>query len=74
MGAAPVFTCPMHPEVQADAAGSCPACGMALEAATPQIARILDLIGGSPDLTGATVRKDLAGRDRVVTARRNNDI
>jgi Cu+-exporting ATPase len=35
MGAAPVFTCPMHPEVQAEAAGSCPACGMALEAATP---------------------------------------
>ena len=35
MGAAPVFTCPMHPEVEADAAGSCPACGMALEAATP---------------------------------------
>jgi Cu+-exporting ATPase len=25
----------MHPEVQAEAAGSCPACGMALEATTP---------------------------------------
>ncbi len=35
MGSAPVFTCPMHPEVEADAAGSCPACGMALAAATP---------------------------------------
>ena len=35
MGAAPVFTCPMHPDVQVDTAGSCPACGMALEAAVP---------------------------------------
>jgi len=35
MGAAPVFTCPMHPEVQVGAAGSCPDCGMALEPATP---------------------------------------
>ena len=25
------YTCPMHPEVQADKAGSCPKCGMALE-------------------------------------------
>ncbi len=25
------FTCPMHPEVQADKPGSCPKCGMALE-------------------------------------------
>lgn len=47
---------------------------LALEAATAQIARILDLIGDSPHLTGATVGKDLAGRDRVVTARRNNNI
>jgi Cu+-exporting ATPase len=27
------FTCPMHPEVQADLAGLCPKCGMALEPA-----------------------------------------
>jgi hypothetical protein len=25
------FTCPMHPEVQAEKPGSCPKCGMALE-------------------------------------------
>src|SRR5258708_38376829 len=25
------YTCPMHPEVQADKPGSCPKCGMALE-------------------------------------------
>src|SRR5450759_2150332 len=25
------YTCPMHPEVQADQPGSCPKCGMALE-------------------------------------------
>jgi Cu+-exporting ATPase len=28
---APVFTCPMHPEVRQDHPGSCPKCGMALE-------------------------------------------
>ncbi len=28
-----VWTCPMHPEVQADAPGPCPICGMALEPA-----------------------------------------
>ncbi len=30
-GAAQQWTCPMHPEVVRDAAGSCPICGMALE-------------------------------------------
>jgi Cu+-exporting ATPase len=30
-----VWTCPMHPEVVSDHAGSCPKCGMALEPATP---------------------------------------
>jgi len=29
------YTCPMHPEVVRDAPGSCPICGMALEARTP---------------------------------------
>ena len=28
-----VYTCPMHPEIMANAPGSCPVCGMALEAA-----------------------------------------
>jgi Cu+-exporting ATPase len=35
MGGEPLFTCPMHPEVESAAAGRCPACGMALEAASP---------------------------------------
>jgi len=29
------YTCPMHPEVQSDKAGSCPKCGMALELSRP---------------------------------------
>ncbi|MFO0823261.1 MAG: heavy metal translocating P-type ATPase [Gemmataceae bacterium] len=29
------YTCPMHPEVIADGPGTCPKCGMALEAMTP---------------------------------------
>lgn len=30
------YTCPMHPEVVRDRAGTCPLCGMALEPMTPQ--------------------------------------
>jgi Cu+-exporting ATPase len=30
----PIYTCPMHPEVQQDHAGACPKCGMALEPMT----------------------------------------
>lgn len=29
------YTCPMHPEIRTDDPGSCPKCGMALEAVTP---------------------------------------
>ena len=29
------YTCPMHPDVRADAPGSCPKCGMALEPVVP---------------------------------------
>lgn len=32
--AGPVYTCPMHPEIVRDAAGTCPICGMALESRT----------------------------------------
>lgn len=28
------YTCPMHPEIRVDAAGSCPKCGMTLEPAS----------------------------------------
>ena len=30
----PIYTCPMHPEVQQDHPGNCPKCGMALELRT----------------------------------------
>jgi Cu+-exporting ATPase len=30
-----IWTCPMHPEIQRDAPGSCPICGMALEPLAP---------------------------------------
>jgi len=36
MNAAPVYTCPMHPEVNAAEASKCPRCGMKL---VPQGAR-----------------------------------
>ena len=32
--AKPIYTCPMHPEVQQDHPGNCPKCGMALEPKT----------------------------------------
>ncbi len=35
-----VWTCPMHPEVEAAGSGACPKCGMALEPATPAAAAI----------------------------------
>ena len=31
---APLYTCPMHPEVQQDHPGNCPKCGMTLEPKT----------------------------------------
>lgn len=30
---APIYTCPMHPQVQSDKAGNCPICGMKLKKA-----------------------------------------
>ena len=33
------YTCPMHPEVISDKPGSCPICGMALEAVAPSVAQ-----------------------------------
>jgi P-type Cu+ transporter len=33
--AAPLYTCPMHPEIQQNHPGSCPRCGMALEPVAP---------------------------------------
>ncbi|WP_426113019.1 copper-transporting P-type ATPase [Massilia sp. PWRC2] len=35
LAAAVLYTCPMHPQVRQSAAGSCPLCGMALEALMP---------------------------------------
>ena len=35
-----IYTCPMHPEIEADKPGSCPKCGMALEPVTPIETRV----------------------------------
>ncbi len=46
---APIYTCPMHPEVEQDSPGSCPQCGMALESKTfvpgdePENAELIDM-------------------------------
>jgi len=37
MNEATIYTCPMHPDVQRPAPGSCPKCGMALELRMPSI-------------------------------------
>ena len=34
---APIYTCPMHPEVRQDHPGACPKCGMALEPEMPSL-------------------------------------
>lgn len=31
----PIYTCPMHPQIEQDQPGNCPICGMALEPKTP---------------------------------------
>jgi Cu+-exporting ATPase len=35
--AGPIYTCPMHPEVQQDHPGNCPKCGMTLEPELPRL-------------------------------------
>lgn len=40
-----IYTCPMHPEVRQDHAGTCPKCGMALEPEMPSLQE-----GESPEL------------------------
>jgi len=35
-----IYTCPMHPEVEQEGAGSCPKCGMALEPLVPAGSRV----------------------------------
>ena len=44
------YTCPMHPEIVRDAPGSCPICGMALEA------RVVTLEAANPELDDMTRR------------------
>ncbi|WP_372658849.1 heavy metal translocating P-type ATPase [Hydrogenophaga sp.] len=46
-----VYTCPMHPEIRQDHAGSCPLCGMALE---PEMPTLDD--GENPELADFTRR------------------
>ena len=45
------WTCPMHPEIVSDRAGSCPICGMALEPLTPTLSA-----GPNPELIDMTRR------------------
>jgi len=44
VGGGAIYTCPMHPEIRQEGAGSCPKCGMALEPAEPDDAE------GNPEL------------------------
>ncbi len=37
VGAATMYTCPMHPEIRQDHPGSCPKCGMTLEPVLPEL-------------------------------------
>ncbi len=46
-----VYTCPMHPDVQQQGPGSCPKCGMALEAVT-----VTEEEDEDPELRGMTLR------------------
>jgi P-type Cu+ transporter len=46
--AKPIYTCPMHPEVQRDRPGSCPKCGMTLERKTA--------IAGTDDAGSAAIQ------------------
>ena len=48
-----MYTCPMHPEVAAEAAGACPQCGMALEPTAPTVQ---ELSGPNPELADMTRR------------------
>ena len=48
-----VFLCPMHPEIRQDHFGTCPLCGMALEAAGAELAE-------NPELAGMTRRFRIA--------------
>jgi len=50
-GGAPVYTCPMHPEILRDAPGDCPICGMALEPRTVALEE-----RPNPELRAMTVR------------------
>jgi Cu+-exporting ATPase len=52
IGIAMTYTCPMHPEVERDAPGACPICGMALEPKTISAATAED----DSELTGMTRR------------------
>ena len=49
--AKPVYTCPMHPEVQSERPGNCPKCGMTLELQTPKAGNVEDEDGEVRDMT-----------------------
>lgn len=55
----PIYTCPMHPEVQQDHPGNCPKCGMTLE---------LKTVTASPGLTENAELNDMTRRFWIGTA------
>jgi Cu+-exporting ATPase len=57
--AKPIYTCPMHPEVQQDHAGNCPKCGMTLEPKT--------VTAGTDEVENADLR-DMTKRFKVGAA------
>src|ERR1035438_2814783 len=58
-GVKPIYTCPMHPEIQQDHPGSCPKCGMTLEPRT---------VTAGTDATESAELRDMTRRFRIGAA------
>ncbi|WP_455206637.1 heavy metal translocating P-type ATPase [Kaarinaea lacus] len=73
-----LYTCPMHPEVQQEGPGSCPKCGMALEAVSPaQTAEVIEYVCPMhPEIVrdhpGTCPKCGMALEPRTVTAKEDH--